>query len=466
MALTTYNQFFLTKVNMEFKSQTIHDFLNLLKLSILLMSQEVTIYLMDFAATLFLAHLTLQALAGGAIAYWLYKAILLSAWATLSAVCVLVARKHGENQNYVLSMILRDGLVLGLMLSISTCLILIKITNILTFLKQSTSVIYYAQTYINNIILNVPFFLTLIACTNFLIGLRQIRVTTFISILCVPFNLFITYILVFGKFGIPALGIAGIGWGMTLTTVLSIIMLLIYFFYNQNYRYYLARIINLHPPYFLKELFTIGSPFGLMYCLEVAWFFTLSLLMGHFGDQILASNQITLQFAGILFNVSLSFSQALSILISNMIGRKDIVKIKSLVLNSIIFIEIIMLIVAFLYWFLPDSLIRLDLDIHAAKNLTLIQHTRQLLAVSAFYLLLESITTLLVGALRGFKDTAFPLISSFIGLWGIALPLGYVFNMLYVGSTSYWWGMVIGELICATMLFLRFNNKLSLLLKG
>ena len=241
-----------------------------------------------------------------------------------------------------------------------------------------------------------------------------------------------------------------------------IVILAAYIFMNKKYRRYFHHLFTPTKQSHILELLRIGVPMGLMYCVEVGFFFVMALLMGSFGTQLLAANQITMQYMGTLMSVIFSIAQAITVRMGHLLGAGDPVSAKQTAYGGISISIILMLIVAICYWIFPNALISIDLDIDKPENMELVHFATQFLAVSSLFQIFEATRISLFGALRSLKDTHFTLIISIISFWGIALPIGYFLaTRLGLAGTGLWWGMVLGAASSLLLLYWRFQYKMQ-----
>ena len=205
----------------------------------------------------------------------------------------------------------------------------------------------------------------------------------------------------------------------------------------------------------------IGLPIGTMYCFEVGFFFALALVMGSLGSQLLAANQIVMQYLCILMSVIFSIAQAITVRMGHLLGAKSINLAKRAGYTGIMISATFMGIIAIVFWMFPSLLISVDIDIHNPINANIINEIKILFAVSALFQIIEATRISLFGALRALKDTNFTLLASIISFWGIALPIGYLFATYFqLGGIGLWWGMVLGASCSVLLLYRRFKSKI------
>ena len=335
-------------------------------------------------------------------------------------------------------------------------------TYLFLCLGQDPVVVALAKPYLHALVWGIFPDLVMIALLEFMIGLGHTRAILVFSILAVPVTIFLSFALIFGKFGLPALGIAGAGWGTTIGYWITGILLTMYVFLSKKYALYTRNFFLLTKATHLWELLKIGIPMGLMYCIEVGFFFVLSLLMGSMSSQLLAANQIVLQYMGTLMSLAFAIAQAVTVRMGHLLGQGDTLAAIRTSYSGMFLSISTMLIVAIGYWIFPTQLIAIDLNPLEANNAKITTLACEFLAICAIFQILDSVRIVLFGALRALRDTHFSLLVSVLSFWGIALPIGYVLATYFaLGGKGLWWGMVIGAAISIPLLMVRFNYQVK-----
>jgi MATE family multidrug resistance protein len=439
-----------------------NDVYPLLKLAIPLALTGMVQSAVWFFETLFLAHLGTQTLAAGSLVSWLFGTLAVILFGILSSINILVAHKHGENDKNAIALIARDGFLLAILITIPAFILFWNMPPIFLLFGQSVSIVVLAKSYLHALAWGLFANFLMVACLEIIMGIGHARVVLVFSILSVSLNILCSYILIFGKFSFPALGIAGAGWGMTISYWITAIVLLLYIIANQNYRIYFQHVFKLHKPRYLLELFQVGIPMGLMYCVEVAFFFALTLLMGLLGSQLQAANQVALQYLGLLMSIMFSIAQAITVRMGHLLGAKETQAAEKAAYIGIGIAALLAFFVAIFYWLFPTILISADFDVHNPANFEIVSTIKKLLIVSAIFQIVEATRIAFFGALRGLKDTKFTLLTSIISFWCIAIPVGYIFAFYFkLGGVGFWWGMLMGASISVGLLQWRFKSKIN-----
>jgi MATE family multidrug resistance protein len=370
--------------------------------------------------------------------------------------------KHGSDDKNGIRLVARDGFLLATLLAIPAFLLFWNMAPIFLVFGQPASVAILAKSYLHALAWGLPANFIMMACLEVIIGIGNARTILIFSVFETILNITFSYALIFGKFGLPALGIAGAGWGITISYWITVIAVITTIAFKNTYRQYFQTIFSFKKPSFLLELLQVGLPMGTMYCVEVGFFFALTLFMGSlFGGQIQAANQIALQFLGLLMSIMFAIAQSVTVRMGHLLGAKDVKAAEKVAYLGVGIVTIPTTIIALIYWFNPSILISLDFDINNPANFEIVRAIKSFFAVSAIFQILEAARIVLFGALRGLKDTRFTLLTSIISFWCIALPIGYLLATYFqFGSTGFWWGMVMSVGVSLVLLFWRFKVKI------
>jgi MATE family multidrug resistance protein len=434
----------------------------LLKLAIPLFFTGIAQSSAFFFQTVFLAHLGKDVLAAGALVSWLFATLSVIFFGALSSINVLVSHKHGAKDQLGIAAVLRDGLVMAILFSLPVLALCWNMSPIFLFFGQSDRVVSLAQAYLHALAWGViPNFIT-IALLEFIIGLGHARTVMLFSIATVSLTLFFSYVLIFGALGFPSLGIAGAGWGIAIGDIAVCLLLVLYIPTQEYYKKYLQTLFRFNSHSYVRELLKIGLPMGFMYCVEVGFFFALTLSMGSFSTVFLAANQIAMQYLGFFMSLIFSMAQAITVRMGHLLGAKKPHLAEQAGYLGICISGLFMLFIALIFWFFPSYLISIDFDIHNPNNQELVYHATQLLMISPLFQILESVRISLFGVLRALKDTQFTLITSIFSFWLLSLPIGYFLaTSLNLQGAGFWWGMVCGVSISVVLLLWRFKIKMK-----
>ncbi len=439
-----------------------NDFKIFLGLAIPLMLSGIVESSIGFTSNIFLAHIGPVAFGSGSLVIWFFATLMVIVWGIFTAVSILVSRYDGANDTKAISLVLRDSIALGVLLVIPISILIYNMSPVLIFLGQKPFVVARALPYLHALSWSVlPDFLSLIL-QQFIIGLGRTRVNLLFTSLAVPVNVGLSYILIFGKLGFPGYGIAWLGCGTTAAFSVLTVVLFGYLLMQPACRKYLQGFKEFSKPIYLVELIKVGLPIGLMFCLEVGFFFAMELIMGNKGVNELAANQLAMQYVAFFSTLTFTIAQAVTVRMGNQLGANHPDVANRAAYVGIIFAFGFTLVAACLEWFFPNVLIKFDFNPNQLHNKAMFHVAVGFLAIAAVFQLMESVRLTLFGALRALKDTRFTLLISFIAFWCIAIPFGYVFsNYLNFGIYGYWWALAMSAFFNTVLMYWRYRNKMK-----
>ena len=415
-----------------------------------------------FFETFYLAHVSKETLAASALVGWLFATMTAVLFGTLSSINVNVSHAFGAKDDASIATTIRDGFWLAALFSIPGVIIAWNIPPVFLWLGQTEGVVKLAQAYLHALAWGLLPNFILIAFLETVVGLGLSRVSMVFCMMIAGMMVVFSGVLIFGKCGFPALGIAGAGWGITVANLIAMLLILVYLLMHKEVGRRFNKLFNFSGPSHIWELIKIGFPTGLMISVEVGFFLTLTLLMGRISSQMLAANQIAMQYLGLLMSFVFAISQAVTVRMGHLLGAKETQAAKSVAYAGVTLSVLFMFVIALVFWIYPDPLIAFDFNLHAPENQEIIHDIKNLLIVSAIFQLFEAARLTLFGVLRALKDTRFTLIVSIISFWFVALPLGcFLALTLQWGGTGLWWGMVAGAFISLCMLYSRFQVKMG-----
>ncbi len=350
----------------------------------------------------------------------------------------------------------RQSLVVNIALSLVMIIIILLGVNFIYLLKQPPEII--DQTIVYMTIVGLSAFPLMIYQTykQFIEGLSIMKPSMIISVLANLINAFANWILIFGKFGFPQLGIAGAAWATFASRVFMAMAIMFYVMRNNKLKQY---DVNFHfrglDFKIIKKLLRLGLPSGFQYFFEVGAFSTAVIMIGWIGANELAAHQIAINLASSSFMAVLGISQAASIRVGNEMGEQSVYKIRKAGFTGIILGATAMFLAGITFIILNDFLPTLYIS---DKNV--IEIASRLIIIAAMFQLSDGTQAVGIGVLRGLTDVKGPTIITFVAYWIISLPIAYLLAFNFnLGVDGVWFGLLIGLTASALMLTFRFNYK-------
>jgi multidrug resistance protein, MATE family len=432
-----------------------------MKLSLPLIASQVLYSSTGFLATLMLAHLGQNILAATVLIGMIWAALSVTFFGVLNAVSVLVSHQYGAKNTRAISSIMSQAWILSVIFIVIILALLSTAPYFLHLTHLPSSVLDLSTRYLRAIRLWVPSLVFMIMLEQFLIGVGKTRLVMWVSAILVPLQIGLIYCFVFGKCYLPKTGIAGVGYGVSIADTLGVLALVIYLLRAKQFKAYrLFTQFNYHWRY-LKELIQVGIPIGMMRLIEVGAFTIMTYAIAYFGTLQLASHQIVFQFLGIMITIVFAMSQAVTVRVGHAVGALNRDGVNYAIGVGMGVNACVMLLLATILFLFPHWLISLDINVHDEKNYRLVHQVTAIFHVVAFLMIFDNFRIIGFGALRGIKDTRFPMIASLIAFWVVGLSLGLILGFVYnIQATGIWIGMTIGILSGALIILLRLKNRL------
>jgi MATE family multidrug resistance protein len=268
-------------------------------------------------------------------------------------------------------------------------------------------------------------------------------------------------------FGLPKLGLVGIGLVTAIVANCMALALIWYIKYNRAYDAYPLRKGLLRPNlHYLRELWRLGLPIGGTYAVEVGLFAFAALCMGTMGSTQLASHQIALQIVSVAFMVPAGMSYAITMRIGQHYGAGNLMEARLAGRVGIGFGALVMLGFAAVLWLFSHQLISLFLDQNDPAFRDVINLAVSLLAVAAWFELFDGVQTIAMGCIRGLKDAKTTFLVGLGCYWLIGAPAAWLmaFNLGW-GPTGVWWGLALGLACAAVSLTWAFERKMKRMIR-
>jgi len=373
------------------------------------------------------------------------------------AITPLVGFADGQGDKKQCGQVLRHGLVVNSVLGIILFALVMITANNLHLFGQEQAVVEQATPYIFVIGFSMIPFLVFQSFRQFSEGLSMTKVPMVVSVSMNILNIILNYILIYGKFGAPELGLLGAGIATLISRIVMAIVMMVYVLSNKRFKPYLSGLGIKNLDFTLiKDLLKIGIPAGLQFVFEIGAFSMAALMMGWIGAPTQAAHQIAINMASISYMTVSGLGAAAAIRVGNQLGKKDYKTMRRAAMTLIAMGTTFMAIFALIFIVFKE-----DLPLIYNDKPEVVSIAAGLLIIAALFQISDGVQVIALGALRGMKDVKVPTLITFFAYWIIALPLGYVlaFNYGY-GANGIWIGLFLGLTIAGLWVFLRFM-KLS-----
>jgi multidrug resistance protein, MATE family len=352
----------------------------------------------------------------------------------------------------------RQGLWVALALGLLAWPLLWHIAPLLHLFRQDPELIAAAEPFVRAAMWGFVPALWFVVLRNFIASLERPRAAMVIMLVGVAFNAVAAYGLIFGRLGLPALGLRGAGIAAALTNCFLFIGLLGYILVDRQFRRFhiLGRVWGADWARF-REIFRIGLPIGLTLVMEVGLFAAAGFLIGLIGTAELAAHQIALQCASVTFMVPLGLAQAATVRVGLAAGAGDAPGILRAGVAALVLGGAFMLAMAAILSGAPAAIAGLFIHADTAANAAVVDAAVTFLVIAALFQIFDGSQVIGAGALRGLKDTRWPMIFAALAYWGVGMTgaVGLGFG-LGLGGLGIWIGLAAALAVAAALMVVRF----------
>lgn len=432
----------------------------IIKIATPLIGSRLTNAFSGFLGMLMVAQMGHKTLAASALAGTATSTVMVIVCSLFFAIAVLVGRSFGANKLENIGGIIRESLFLATLFAIPTTFIIWNLSPILIMLGQEKTLVFEAQGYFHAYALSVLPNLWGLVFFQFAVGISKTRLVTIWGVLCGLFLIIPAYLLIFGKFGFPKLGLTGLGYASSIMYWLVAIIMLIQLGFGKNFKQYrLFHFNNLMKFTHLRELLSFGFFTASQISAEFIAFSISTIMIGWFGEDALAAQQIILQITAFLIMIPYGISQTSGVLIGQAFGRKDLNYIRHIGFAAITLGGIFGILAGLFFCFFPKFIISFYLNPNLVTNFKTVQMATMLLIIGAISQLFDILRAIASGSLRGIYDNRVSMVVSvFISCLG-ALPLGYALAYYcHLGVYGIRLGFVVSFLAGAIILIRRFRR--------
>jgi MATE family multidrug resistance protein len=411
---------------------------------------------MHFADAVMAGRLGADALAAVAIGASVWMIGFSFCLGLLMAISPIVARHFGSGQHDVIGRYARQGVYLGFVLGLPLiALAQYAVEPLLTWIGIDAEFRGMTVGYTKALMFGAPGIFIFLALRFTTEGVGHTRPIMFTSVIALGCNVFLNYVLMFGKFGAPALGAVGCGIASAITMWLVAGALALYMMLSPFYRQFnlFSRVAPLRWSV-LREMVVLGVPIAITITAEAGLFGAVSILMGTRGVEITAAHQIAINFASTMFMIPVALSSASTIRVGQLLGAGNLQGARVSGAVGIALCALVMAIAALFLLVFRDLVVSWYTDDAAVRSIAI-----SLLLMAAIFQVADGVQIGAAAALRGYKDTRVPMFVNIIAYWVLAFPLAFLAAITFKAPPNYTWaGFIVGLGTAAVLLSWRYNR--------
>lgn len=388
-----------------------------------------------------------------------------------TAITPLIAEADASNNFTQAKATFKHGLFLCTMMGIVLFLGVYFSKPLMYLMKQPTEVVELAIPYLDLVAFSLIPMIVFQAFKQFSDGMSMTRYPMYATLLANVLNVILNYLLIYGKFGFPQLGIVGAAYG----TLLSRFVMVVYLWWLLSKKERSKRLVTnikffVLDTLMLRKIINLGTPSAMQMFFEVAIFTAAIWLSGLLGKNPQAANQIALNLSSMTFMVATGLSVASMIRVGNQKGLQNYKELRRIAFSIFFLGTILAVVFATIFFVFHKSLPNLYVDLSDAKNyadnMEVMKIAANLLIAAAIFQISDSIQVMVLGALRGLQDVKIPTLITFISYWVVGFPISFFLGTdEKYGSFGIWLGLLAGLTTASILLFIRFNKLTLQLIK-
>jgi MATE family multidrug resistance protein len=379
-----------------------------------------------------------------------------------TAITPLTAEADAEKNDKKIRTTFHHGLLLCTILGVSVFILTVLSKQLMYLMDQPPAVVALAAPYIDWVAFSLIPVVMYQGYKQFADGLSLTKYSMYSIILANVVHVFFNYVLIYGFWIFPKLGVVGAALG----TVISRIMMVVFMHYLMKHnaimkQYFKNFTFKEIKKSIIKKIIGLGFPSAMQMLFEVTLFTAAIWLSGTLGKNSQAANQIALILASSTFMVAMGMSVTAMIRVSHSRGVADyknlITVARSIFLLAVMIEAFFALIFVVFHNFLPHLFLNMTDPAQALDNKEIIFITSKLLLIAAIFQISDGIQVVVLGALRGLQDVKIPMYITFVAYWVIGFPISfYLGKYTDLKAVGVWIGLLAGLTTAALFLYIRF----------
>lgn len=381
-----------------------------------------------------------------------------------TAITPLVSEADAEKDDQKIHSVFHHGLLSCVILGVFIFVLIVLAKPIMYMMHQPKEVINLASPYIDWVAFSLIPVIIFQGYKQFADGLSRTKYSMYAIFMANVVHIVINYLLIYGIWIFPKLGILGAALGTVISRILMVVFM-----------HYIMKNNTQLKPYFknfsfreikktmLKKIASLGIPSAMQMLFEVALFTAAIWLCGSIGKTSQAANQIALTLATTTFMFAMGLSVAATIRVGNNKGLMDyknlIIVARSVFLFTIMLETFFGILLVILHNFLPHLFLNMNNVNQAIENKEVIIIASKLLLVAAVFQISDGIQVVVLGALRGLQDVKVPMYITFVAYWVVGFPTSFFLGKYTeLKAVGVWIGLLAGLSTAALFLYLRFHK--------
>lgn len=431
---------------------------SLLKLALPIIIGQLGGIITGLADTIMVGQHSTEELAAASFVNNVLNAFIIFGTGFSFALTPLVGENLARDKKFVVSAWLKNSIVANMLLSVVLVAVMILIYFNIGRMGQPEELIPLIKPYFMVSMISIVFVMVANSFRQFVEGITDPSVSMWILLSGNLLNIIGNYILIYGKFGCPEMGLLGAGYSTLFSRIFMMAMFVLVFLFRPSYRIYRRGFLRMWVmPNRLMRLTKLGVPIALQQGLEAATFSLTAIMVGWLGSLELAAHQVVISISTVSFTIYLGLGSATAIRTSYFKGAGDWPQVRKITVSGVHLGIVVSFLTCLVLYLVRNQISFVFSDDPQVSTIVVM-----LLPILMLYQFVDGAQIVLANALRGLSDVKPIMWISFITNFLIAIPAGYLLGFpLGMGISGVWLAYPIGFVFSVTLLGLRARKTMN-----
>ncbi len=412
---------------------------------------QITVHLVD---NMMVGHVGTTELAAAAFANNVFMIGMYFGMGITYGLTPLIGKAFSNGKLQEVAALLKNGMFTHFAAAIVLTVVMFGTYFSLPLLGQPVEVLNLAEPYFLLLCMSYLPFMLFFSLKQFFEGIGNTKIAMQITLSANVVNVIINYLLIFGKFGFPEMGLVGAGIGTLVSRLFMALLFVLYIFKLPKFKKYFVdarkQIFSVEK---IATILKIGIPIGFQIIVELFAFGIGAIMMGWLGEIQLAAHQVAIGLASFTYMISLGVSQANTIRVSHQMGVKDYKSLRMAASASTQLVLAFMLIMGVIF-----VVARNYLPLMFTLDPSVVDIAAGLLIIAAIFQVFDGLQVVMLSTLRGIADVKFPMFIAFFAYLLVGIPTSYILTFVFnLGPQGIWFGYLIGLGTAGILFYFRFK---------
>lgn len=443
------------------KTYNVNKIREILKIGVPIMLGQACVIILAFADNIMIGWHSVNELAASSFVNNIMNLFIMTELGFATGMTPVIGAFHGTGNIKGVGVSVKNGILVNALIGVLGIVLLSIIYFFLDKFGQAPELLPYIRSYYVIVGISTIFALGFNVLKQFTDGICKPVVSMALLMFGNVLNIFGNWVLIYGKLGLPEMGLMGAGISTLLSRIIMLAVFALYIFKSRKFREYAIAIREaLFSRVKMRHIFNMGYPVGVQMALETSTFTFAAIMVGWIGVAELAAHQVVITISQLFFLMLQGLSFAISILVSNAYGRKDLKGVRQYVSKGYLMMISISVILSVLLYSFRYQAAGVFTDSPEVSSI----------AVSLFFVLFayqlgDGLQICFANVLRGLQDVKPIMFAAFISYYVIAIPAAYLLGFKAgLGVLGVWLGFPIGLTMAGIFFYLRYRSDMRKLM--